>query len=99
MSLRGLHTEAQSLFPGKDVFYPFLVLEAKREIGPGPGWSGIEHQTAFPIRDFLLLQKRLRDETGGELQPLVWFFAFRGEEWRLYGAVPDNQTTVRSVGG
>ena len=87
-------TNIHTPFLGKDVFYPFLVLEAKKEKGLGPGFTGIEHQTAFPIRNFLKLQQNLRQETGVDFPCLVWFFAFRGEEWRLYGAVPDKDKTV-----
>jgi len=81
-------------FSGKDVLYPFVVVEAKREKGPVAGFSGIEHQSAFPIRTCLRLQQNLQQETGIDLQCLVWFFAFRGEEWRVYGAAPDGDKTV-----
>ena len=88
-------TNTHTPFLGKNVFYPFLMLEAKREKGLGPGFTSIEHQTAFPIRTCLRLQQNLRQETGIDFRCLVWFFAFRGEEWRLYGAVPDRDKTVR----
>ena len=79
------------------LMYPFLVLEAKRENG-APGFRSVESQTAFPIRRFLRIQDELQraSENKIELDPLVWFFAFQGEEWRLYSAVLDkNKTVVR----
>lgn len=79
-------------FRGGDAIYPFIVVEAKAE--SGDGFKSVEHQSAFPIRTCLKLQQNLRQETGVDLQCLVWFFAFRGEEWRLYAAVPENDKTV-----
>ncbi len=84
-------------FTNKNVLYPYLVFEAKREKGPGPGWSSVEHQTAFPIQACLRLQQSLQQKTGVNLQCLVWFFASKGEEWRLYGAIPDGNTTVSDL--
>jgi hypothetical protein len=75
--------------------YPFLVLEAKRENG-APGFRSVEAQTAFPIRRFLRIQDELQRASNIELDPLVWFFAFQGEEWRLYSAILDeNKLVVR----
>ncbi|KAL3464330.1 hypothetical protein BJX64DRAFT_95106 [Aspergillus heterothallicus] len=76
--------------------FPFLVLEAKSEKGT-VGFESIERQTAFPIRAMLGIQKSL--ETGVDLPqilPLVWFLANRGDEWRVYGCVPD-RTRVRVI--
>lgn len=79
------------------VLYPFIVVEAKSEKAPD-SWGSVERQSAFAVRTCLQLQKNLRRETEvDELQCLVWFFAFKGEEWRLYAAVPDQMDTV-SVG-
>jgi hypothetical protein len=79
------------------LMYPFLVLEAKRENG-APGFRSVEAQTAFPLRRFLRIQDELQraSENNVELDPLVWFFAFQGEEWRLYSAVLDKNKTVVS---
>lgn len=73
--------------------YPFLVLEAKRE-NDAPGFRSVEAQTAFPIRRFLTIQDELQRASEIELDPLVWFFAFQGEEWRLYSAILDEKKTV-----
>jgi hypothetical protein len=72
---------------------PFLISEAKTE--RGDSFDAIERQTAFPIWKLLRLQEevqiqaqQLLSEQGG---PLVWFFANRGEDWRLYGCYLDTE--------
>jgi hypothetical protein len=75
-------------------FYPFLVIEAKKE-DEVPGFSAIETQTAFPIRRFLKVQDELRKESRVDHDPLVWFLAFRGDEWRLYAGTLNGETVVR----
>jgi hypothetical protein len=70
------------------MIYPFLVVEAKRE-RTTPGFRSIETQTAFPIRRFLKLQIDLQKHSQCDLDPLVWFFAYQGEVWRLYAATYD----------
>jgi hypothetical protein len=40
------------------------------------------------------MQQKLETSSGRPHQSLVWFFAFRGEEWRLYAAVPQEDKTV-----
>ena len=77
-----------SPFADGKVFYPFLIIEAKSEKG-SPGFKSIESQTAFPIRTLLRLQQNLASSTGIKLDPLVWFFANQGDEWRVYAAVVD----------
>ncbi|KAF5857423.1 hypothetical protein ETB97_005770 [Aspergillus alliaceus] len=74
-----------------EMLFPFLVLEAKSEVG-GPGFQSVETQTAFPIRTFLNIQRSLSrsTNTGG---PLVWFLAYQGEEWKVYGCTPDDRGT------
>ncbi|KAH9212893.1 hypothetical protein DL95DRAFT_410794 [Leptodontidium sp. 2 PMI_412] len=76
------------------LIYPFLVLEAKRE-NAAPGFRSVEAQTAFPIRRFLKIQDELKTASGIELDPLAWFFAFQGEEWRLYSAILDKNKSVK----
>ncbi|CAI6338264.1 unnamed protein product [Periconia digitata] len=81
---------------GKDMIYPFLVIEAKKAIHP-PGFRSIERQTAFPIRRFLHIQDELRNKSLDYCYepPLVWFFAYQGEEWRLYaGVLPSREMSV-----
>ena len=72
------------------LIYPFLVLEAKRE-NDAPGFRYVETQTAFPIRRFLRIQDELHTASGVKIVPLVWFFAFQGEEWRLHAAILDDK--------
>jgi hypothetical protein len=83
-------------YPGRNeqLLYPFCIMEAKRERN-APGFRAVEAQTAFPIRRFLLMQLALRDSSGGELDPLVWFLANQGDIWRLYAAVPHRNKIVR----
>jgi hypothetical protein len=75
----------------RPLIFPFLISEAKTE--RGDSFDACERQTAFPIWTLLRLQEKLQvrsnqllAEQGG---PLVWFFANRGEEWRLYGCFTD----------
>jgi hypothetical protein len=79
---------------GNDMIYPFLILEAKREKDP-PGFRAIEAQTAFAIRRFLRIQEDLQTSCQSHLDPLVWFFAYQGDEWRLYAAIVKGGKTVR----
>jgi hypothetical protein len=67
----------------RNLLLPFLILEAKREKG-APGFRAIEMQTAFPIRSLLNLQDKLKRDSRRVLHPLVWFFGFQGDIWRLY---------------
>ena len=73
---------------GDPLLFPFLVVEAKSEKGNG-SFEHMEMQTQFPIRDMLQLQYRLLKMRGNNMDvpggPLVWFFANRGEDWRVYG--------------
>jgi hypothetical protein len=70
----------------RPLIFPFLISEAKTE--RGDSFEACERQTAFPIFALLRLQERLEtasqqrlEEQGGSF---VWFFANRGEDWRLY---------------
>lgn len=71
------------------VLYPFLLLEAKREKG-SPGFEHIENQSAFPLFTLVKLQYDLHQRSTRNLNPLVWFLANQGDEWRLHAAVLDN---------
>jgi hypothetical protein len=77
----------------RPLMFPFLISEAKTE--RGDSFDACERQTAFPIWKLLRLQDELQiraqqtlSEQGG---PLVWFFANRGEDWRLYGCYVDTE--------
>jgi hypothetical protein len=73
-----------SLFPvtGRGILLPFLVVEAKKEHN-APGFRAIQCQTAFVIRRLLMAQDSLLKQFPSSEPPLVWFFAFQGEQWRL----------------
>ena len=75
--------------------YPFLVLEAKRAKA-APGFRSIEAQTAFPLRRFLRIQEDLKEACQADFDPLVWFFAYQGEDWRLSAATIHDRKTVGS---
>jgi len=79
----------------KDILYPFLVVEAKKESNT-PGFKSIERQTAFPVRRFLKIQDDLRNARRTScLDHLVWFFAYQGENWRLYaGTYKDSKVVI-----
>jgi len=79
------------------VIHPFLIVEAKQEFN-APGFRGIEVQTAFVIRRFLKSQDKLRREKGLDLDPLVWFFGFRGDVWRLYAGILDGDEVASGDG-
>ncbi|KAF2109609.1 hypothetical protein BDV96DRAFT_585029 [Lophiotrema nucula] len=77
---------------------PFLVVEAKKE-STTPGFRSIERQTAFPIRRLLRLQAHvLGSRKVAHEPPLVWFFAYQGEEWRLYAGTLERRRRSRSSG-
>jgi hypothetical protein len=78
---------------GMHILYPFVVMEAKREVD-APGFRAVEAQTAFPIRRFLKLQDALRKALSKSLDPLVWFFAYQGEGWRLYAGILEDSKVV-----
>jgi hypothetical protein len=82
-----------SPFPKVDMLYPFLILEAKPE-GGGPGFESIETQTAFPIRTCVKLQEDLRRQSGGSLDPLLWFLSYEGDEWRVAASIMHDEKCV-----
>ncbi len=68
------------------LLFPFLVIEAKSESGEGFNFCG--RQTALPIWKMLKIQEELQSQSKRSLEyggPLVWYIAYRGEAWRLYG--------------
>ena len=89
-SLEGLR---HSPFSKIDLLYPFLICEAKSE-GRGPGFESIELQTAFPIRTCLKLQEDLRERSGVQMNPLVWFLSYQGDEWRVAACIIHAQQYV-----
>lgn len=74
---------------GDHLLFPFFILEAKSG-SSSHDWHSIQMQTAFSIRTLLETQNRLRTVTGRQSKwrsgPLVWFFANKGEDWRVYAA-------------
>lgn len=80
------------------LLFPFLILEAKSE-GSAQGFDAIQTQTAFPIWALLRLQEDLHSRaTDAELgtSPLVWFFANRGDAWRVFGCYISDSQAGRS---
>lgn len=75
--------------PDEPLLFPFLILEAKREMD-APGFLDIGIQAALPLKRLLLLQHRLSVAAptveSSILKPLVWFWATRGDAVRLYAA-------------
>ncbi|KAH7083964.1 hypothetical protein FB567DRAFT_530338 [Paraphoma chrysanthemicola] len=85
------------LFPvtGREIMLPFLVIEAKQE-QDAPGFRAIQSQTAFVVRRLLMAQKELLDDIPSGEPCLVWFFAYRGEQWRLHvGTHDDSRAPVK----
>lgn len=78
---------------GRPIVFPFLVIEAKSEKS-ADSFSDIDMQTAFVIRQLVLLQgglERAASELGHaewDAAPLVWYFSYRGEQWRVHAAFP-----------
>lgn len=84
---------------GVPLLYPFVVVEAKKGTSDCD-WHSINMQTAFPIRAFLLAQGRLRKAIGvyseRQFEPLLWYFAYKGEDWRLSVAYMKQPTSPSS---
>lgn len=82
------------------LLFPFLILEAKAERSLN-GFMDIQTQTMFPILALLKLQQDLQSTVDGsdrsDLNPLVWFFANRGDSWRLYGCYITDDEEPRYV--
>ncbi|KAF2647602.1 hypothetical protein K491DRAFT_763598 [Lophiostoma macrostomum CBS 122681] len=85
------HLLTHSLVAKMRALYPFLLVEAKKERN-SPGFRAIEMQTAFPVRRLLQIQNNLRKASGIDCEfPLVWFFAYQGDDWRLYAGTLDSK--------
>ncbi|KIW91594.1 uncharacterized protein Z519_07561 [Cladophialophora bantiana CBS 173.52] len=73
----------------RPLLFPFLLLEAKSEKS-SDGFSKIDSQSGFGLRNLLQLQRNLEHATienrQSGMKPLVWYLAYRGEVWRLSGA-------------
>ena len=82
-----------SPFTGRHTLFPFLLFEAKSEKS-SHGFEQIETQTALSIRTCLRLQVDLEQDSNQILDPVVWFFGSKGEEWRLYVACMAGDVTV-----
>ncbi|KAH7128364.1 hypothetical protein B0J11DRAFT_603540, partial [Dendryphion nanum] len=84
-----MKTTLQADNGGDLLHFPFLIAEAKRGKG-AENFEQIEIQTCFPIKYALQLQSELLKIPGNDIPvpggPLVWFFANRGEDWRVYAA-------------
>ena len=87
----GRDDEAPRCSPFKDcndpLLFPFLIIEAKPE-KKSVGFEETQTQTALPIWGLLKLQESIRADVSREshsASPLVWFFANRGDSWRVYG--------------
>jgi len=68
------------------ILYPFLVVESKPG-GQTAGFDEIEIQTAFPLRNCIMLQHQLQQASAVALSPLVWFMAYQADEWRLSACI------------
>jgi hypothetical protein len=86
-------SRGSSPFESLHTLFPFLLVEAKSEKS-SYGFKHIEYQTALSIRTCLKLQVDLENKSDQVIEPVVWFFGFRGDEWRLYMAVMVNDRTV-----
>lgn len=83
------------------LLFPFLIIEAKSAKGPD-SFDQIEMQTAFPIRTALRMQEDLQKQSDLVItSALVWFFAYRSDEWRVYAGFCEtrdcNTTYVRPL--
>ena len=70
------------------IIFPFLVCEAKSEQSTD-GFRNIEIQTKFVIYTLLKIQEGLQNESAKHgisppTCPTVWFFAYKGANWRIY---------------
>ena len=69
---------------GNALLFPFLVIEAKSRYGDS--FDACDIQTALPILKMLKIQEDLQAKSQMTLEyggPLLWYIAYRGEDWRL----------------
>jgi FPC/CPF motif-containing protein YcgG len=78
---------------GTDLAFPFLVLEAKSDKYTDR-FEAIERQTSFPIRTMVKIRKDRKSVSTVPMDPLVWYVANRGDEWRVYACVPERSRIV-----
>ena len=81
------------------LLFPFLILEAKSGRS-SYNFNDIFNQTAFPIQTLLKLQEHLRaqvQENEAGPSPLVWYFAYKGDSWRVYGCYSTQEEPARYV--
>jgi hypothetical protein len=81
------------------LLFPFFILEAKSGKSSS-GFYEIQTQTAFPIFALLKLQEDLLarvQDSGVADRPLIWFFANRGDAWRVYGCCLSDSEPTRYV--
>lgn len=82
-------------------YFRFSLSKPSREKG-GYAWSDIDLHTWFAIHQLLQIQDDLRiaaedsDSTGWDAGPLVWYFSYRGEQWRVMAAFPKRDQDVRT---
>jgi hypothetical protein len=82
---------------GEDIVFPFMLAEAKKE--DGDPWISVYYQSVMPIYTMLSVQWRLRSanfEMGYDFDfdPVVWFFAYLGQNWELHFAYLDTSCEV-----
>ncbi|KAF8857143.1 hypothetical protein BDZ45DRAFT_726925 [Acephala macrosclerotiorum] len=71
---------------GNSLLFPFLIVEAKSR--NGASFEDCDAQTALPVLKMLKIQEDLQRKSQMTLEyggPLVWYIAYRGEDWRLSG--------------
>ncbi|KAG5744247.1 hypothetical protein H9Q70_013048 [Fusarium xylarioides] len=79
---------------GEPIAFPFLIIEAKSEKG-SDAFTNIQTQTSFAIRELLMIQQGLARAADEDVEwdagPLVWFIAYKGEQWRVHTAYVDER--------
>lgn len=83
-----------------NMIFPFMIAEAKKE--DGDAWDYTYFQTVFPIYTMLSVQWRLvsANIANGHLldfDPIVWFYAYRGQHWKLHLAYLDKSCEFARV--
>jgi hypothetical protein len=71
---------------GNSLLFPFLLIEAKSR--NGASFEDCNRQSALPILKMLKIQEDLQRKSQITLEyggPLVWYIAYRGEDWHLSG--------------